>query len=111
MTPEEKEAKRLAANEASRISRERRKLGLTKPKDPEAPKRATSLRDYADALKPRDLSVYTHQVVLEDGSCFSIHKSEDAATLRASQLKNASVAPFTPNPTNYWTTGEQRYDH
>ena len=109
------EACRLDANARSKASREKAKerkaqlLGLT-PEN-KAPK-AKSLRDYADALKPADLNVYTHKVVLSDGSTFSIHKSAEEAAIARDRLRaSATVEPFTPNTTTYWNTGEARYDH
>lgn len=55
---------------------------------------------------------YTHVVITSDGRQFSIHKSAADAQVRANQVKG-TVAPFTLNPTAYWTEneGEPRYDH
>lgn len=110
------EACRLDANRRSKESRDRKKqhkaevLGI--PVEPKA-KKATSLRDYADALAPRGLDgVYTHQVVISDGSTFSIHKSEEEAQLAADRYtKTGTVKPFTPKPSTYWNSGDLHYDH
>lgn len=106
------EARKERAREASRRSREKRKArqaGILPAEEPK-PKKAKSLRDYADALKHADLSVYTHQALDARGNNFSIHKSAEAAQVAADRI-GGTVAAFTPTQSTYWRTGEQHYDH
>lgn len=55
---------------------------------------------------------YTHQVISPRGDSFSIHKSEAEAQTIADLYKGATVEPFTPTPSEYWTGSiGDRYDH
>jgi len=105
---------RADANRRSKESRARkaeRRAQVTGQSVEAKVKKAVSLRDYAADLVRKDLSNYTHKVVLQDGRDFSIHTSPEAAAIAAEQVRG-EVVPFVPNPTTYWNSNiGARYDH
>jgi hypothetical protein len=67
-------------------------------------------RAVAEAAPPVETGPYTHQVRTPVG-VFGIYRDQAAAE-RWAELTRGTVEPYDPYPeSQYWSTGEPRYDH